>query len=173
MTIASIAAHLGSPVSDGGQQATTIPFSAPHKLPMFGIWLRPGQHVPPRATTIITGTTGGRLWAVTAYEGPWGTCWTDTRNGAGCAAVAPASTVAVAGGSISNYPGGVLRLVYGQAAPSVSYLVLTLTNGATIHVTVTVLGNEKVFAFALTSGQTPKRWTAYDAAGRPLSSGSV
>jgi hypothetical protein len=55
----------------------------------------------------------------------------------------------------------------------VSYLVLTLTDGRTIHVTAAALGNEKVFAFALTSGQTPKRWTACDAAGRPLSSGSA
>lgn len=177
MTIASIVAHLGSPISDGGEQETMIPFTAPGnasvRLPLFATWLRPGQHVPPRATTVITGTTGGRPWAVTAYEGPWGTCWTDTHNGAGCAAVASAGTVAVAGGSISNYPGGVLRLVYGRAVPSVSYLVVALTDGRTIHVTAAVLGNEKVFAFALTDGQTAKRWTAYDATGKPLSSGNV
>lgn len=172
MTIASITAHLGSPVNDSGEQATAIPFSAPHKLPMFGIWLRPGKPVPPRATTIITGTAGGKSWAVTGYEGPWGTCWTDSHDSAGCAGVAPGTTMAVAG-SISNYPGGVQRLVYGQAAPSVSYLVLTLTNGRAIHITAAVLGNEKVFAFALTNGQTPKRWTAYSATGKPLSSGNA
>jgi hypothetical protein len=173
MTIASIAAHLGSPVFDSGVQATAVPFGAPRKLPLFGIWLRPGQPVPPRATTITTGSAGGRSWAVTAYEGPWGTCWTDTQNGAGCAMVAPATTTAVAGGTITNYPGGVLRLVYGQAAPGVSYLVVTLTNGRTIHVQAAVLGNEKVFAFALTNGQMPKRWAAYDTAGKKLSAGTV
>ena len=174
MTIASITAHLGSPVSDSGLRATATPFSAPHELPIFGIWLRPGQPVPPRATAIITGTTGGTKWAVTFYEGPWGTCWTETRNDAGCANAAPDTTTAVAGGSIANYPdGSSLRLVYGQAAASVSYLVLTLTNGRTIHIPAAVLGNEKVFAFALTKGQTAKRWTAYDAARKPLSSGSA
>jgi hypothetical protein len=166
MTIASIAAHLGSPVSDSGQQATAIPLSLPGELPMFGIWLRPGQPVPPRATTIITATTGGRSWAVTAYECPWGTCWTDTRNGSGCAMAAPATTTAVVGRSSP-------QLIYGQAAPTVSYLVVTLTDGRTTHVTAAVLGNEKVFAVELASGQTAKRWTAYDATGKPLSSGNL
>jgi hypothetical protein len=36
-----------------------------------------------------------------------------------------------------------------------------------------VLGDEKVFAYALTSDQTAKRWAAYDAAGTVLSSGSA
>ena len=173
MTIVSITAHLGSPVSDSGQQAITIPLSLAGRPPMFGIWVRPGQQAPPRDTTLITGLAGGRSWEVTAYEGPWGTCWTDTSDGSGCAMVAPATTTAVAAGSVPNHANRVPRLVYGQAAAKVCYLVVTLTDGRTIYVSVAPLGNEQVFAFALTSGQTAKRWTAYNIAGKPLSSGGV
>ena len=169
MTIASITAHLGGPTFDSGQQATAIPLSLPGKPPMFGIWLRAGQPVPPRATTIITGTAGAQSWAVTAYEGPWGTCWTDNRDGSGCATAAPATTTAIPARSIPGYA----ELVYGQAAPAVSYLVVTLTDGRTIHVPAAALGDEKVFAFALTSGQTVKRWTACDTTGKPLTSGGL
>lgn len=173
MTIASVVAHLGGPAFDSGQQAITIPLSLAGKPPMFGMWVRPGQQAPPRDTTLITGLAGGRSWEVTAYEGPWGTCWTDTSDGSGCATVAPATTTAVAAGSVPNHANGVPRLVYGQAAANVCYLVVTLTDGRTIYVSVAPLGNEQAFAFALTSGQTAKRWTAYDIAGKPLSSGNV
>jgi hypothetical protein len=166
MTIASISAHLGSPVSDSGEQATAIPLSLPGKLPMFGIWLRPGQPVPPRATTIITATTDGQPWAVIAYEGPWGTCWTGTGNSSGCTMAAPGTTMALVARSSP-------QLIVGQAAPAVSYLVVTLTDGRTIHVRADVLGNEKVFASELANGQTAKRWTAYNATGKPLTSGSL
>lgn len=43
MTVASLAAHLGSPNFDSGQIATAIPFDPPGRAPSFGRWLKPGQ----------------------------------------------------------------------------------------------------------------------------------
>jgi hypothetical protein len=64
-------------------------------------------------------------------------------------------------------------LVWGMAADSVSRLVVTLKDGTALHVGVTAVGKQKFFAFDL--GRQPgqgDRWTAYDAAGSAVTSGS-
>lgn len=74
-------------------------------------------------------------------------------------------------GSAGNPAGNPRQLLYGSAAPAVSYLVATLTDGHTMRVPAVAVGDEKVFVLALGEGQTLKRWTAYDAAARPAASG--
>jgi F420-0:gamma-glutamyl ligase len=63
-------------------------------------------------------------------------------------------------------------VLWGSAAPAVSSVVITPTHGRAFRVGVVTVGDERLFAFALGKGQKLKRWTAYDAAGRVLSSGS-
>ncbi len=119
---------------------------------------------------IATGTAGGHPWSVTAYVGPWGTCFTCGGPGesAACAAIAPMTATGVVGYA-SNPP----QVVYGSAAAAVSYLVVALTDGHSFRVPVVTVGDQKLFAFALANGQTLHRWTAYAAAGHPLSSGGL
>jgi hypothetical protein len=165
IAVLSVTAYLSD-----GQYRTAIPFSPPGQPPTFAMWLRPGQPGPPRATRLVgTGTVDGQRWTLTSYEGPWGTCWVGQGAGAasaGCSPVAPFTRTAML--SASNVP---VQVDYGSAAPQASFVVLTLTNGHTMRVGVVTIGNEKAFAFALGNGQTLHRWTAYDAAGNPLSSG--
>jgi hypothetical protein len=54
----------------------------------------------------------------------------------------------------------------------VAYLRMTLAGGATLRVNVTAVGQQKFFAFALSKGEELRQWTAYDAAGHQVGSGS-
>jgi hypothetical protein len=159
--VASATAYLAN-----GQYLTAIPANLPAGLPVFGKWLRPGQPVPPRATAVIaSGTVDGQPWSVTAYVGPWGTCFGAAGESA-CMAVVPTTATGHLG-----YAGGSPRWVYGSAAASVSHLIVLLTDGRSFRVGVVPVDGEKLFAFALGKGQTLDRWTAYDAAGKEVSSG--
>ena len=159
-----------------GEIATSIPFNGPSGdsgPPTFVTWLRPGQAGAARFTkTIGSGTADGHAWAVTAYIGPWGTC-IEGGGGGGC----QTSATQVQGGtgemgSMGNQPSG--TLVWGQAADSVSYLIVTPKGGAAMHVEVTAVGQQKYFAFGLSRRpQKGDRWTAYDAAGKSVASGPV
>jgi len=162
--VASVTAYL-----DSGQYLSAVPADLPGGLSVFGRWLRPRQPVPPRATTMIaSGTTDGRSWSVTAYVGPWGTCFSASAGESACTAVVPMTTTGVVG--IAGSPP---QFVYGSAAPSVSYLIVRLTDGRSFRVGVAAIDGEKLFAFALGKGQTLSQWTAYDAAGQALSSGGL
>ena len=162
-TVASATAYL-----DSGQYLTAIPSDLPAGLAIFGKWLRPRQPVPPRATAVIaSGTTDGHSWSVTAYVGPWGTCFSTAAGESACTATVPMTSTGVVG--IAGNPP---QFVYGSAAASVSYLIVRLTDGRFFRTGVVPIDGEKLFAFALGKGQTLRRWTAYDAAGRGVSWGS-
>lgn len=160
-----------------GQYLTAVPFNTSSGLSMFGQWLPAGQHGPARMTRLIaSGSAGGTAWEVDAYVGPWGTC-VGNRTLLECVpSWSPLGTglfgnQAAAGNP--SPPGGVPGLVYGSAAPDVSYLRMTLTDGGTVRVNVTAVGQQKFFAFDLRNGQKLRRWTAYDAAGAQVGSGAV
>ena len=49
-----------------------------------------------------------------------------------------------------------------------------MTDGATMRVTPVLVGSQRYFAFYLDKGeQQVRRWTAYNAAGKQLSSGKL
>ena len=155
-----------------GQRAltTAVPFNSPTGLSIFGRWLTPGQPGLARATgRIAAGTSGGQVWSVTAYLGPWGQCLAARGGGTtstGCIGARPPL-----GTSVSGWTVGPPWLVYGPAAASVSHLVVTLAGGGTIRVPAVRVGSQKFFGFALGPGQRAIRWQAYDAAQRLVASG--
>lgn len=162
-TIATVTAY-----SRSGEIAVAIPFMDPGGMPTVAAWLRPGEFVHARATgTILSRTTPGVSITVTAYEGPWGTCFVPVPgngDGGGCWSVEPLRGTTVLGG-----PVGVA--FYGSAAPDVSYLMVTLTGGGSVRVSPVTVGDERLWAVQLRAGQTTKRWIAYDASGHKVASG--
>jgi len=153
--------------SRSGAIATAIPFVPPGGLlPSFEAWLRPGQAVPARLTgTFGSGTVQGKPWRATAYLGPWGTCITVGHDG-DCLGSQQRPATGWAGGSDS--------WVVGTAADSVSYVVITLKDGSTVRAEATAVGRQKFWGVPLSSSQqADSRWTAYDAAGQTVASGSV
>lgn len=171
--IDSVVAHLGGPYSDSGQTAIAVPFEQPGVPPVFGLWQGAGETAPPRDTKVIgAGTTGGPPWKVTAYEGPWGTCFvTDAAGPAGaqCVASPKLDTTAILGwGDVSPVERGL-----GSAAPGVTAVRITLSNGKTVTAHPVGVGNQDLFAFPTGKGVTPTGWTAYDAAGRQVGTGTT
>ena len=153
--------------SRSGAIATAIPFEWPGGLlPSFEAWLRPGQALPARLTgTFGSGTVEGKPWRATAYLGPWGTCITVGHDG-DCLGSQQRPATGWAGGSDS--------WVVGTAADSVSYLVITLKDGSTVRAEATAVGPQKFWGVPLSSSQqTDSHWTAYDAAGQAVASGSI
>jgi hypothetical protein len=164
--IASVTAHLGAPYNDSGQTATTIPFTHGTMLPWFGLWQRPGQAPPPRAHKVLA---TGKGWTISADEGPWGTCFINSSAFAmaQCTAVAKLSATAMFGGWAG---GGTMST--GSAGPGVARIRLTAgkaVSGEAIPVTV---GNERLVVIATSGNVQPDSWTAYDAHGQVVASGS-
>jgi hypothetical protein len=170
LAIDSVVAHLGGPYSDSGLTATAVPFEQPGGPPVFGLWQGAGEAAPPRDAQVIgAGAADGHAWKVTAYEGPWGTCFVTDPAGSQCVQSAKLDTTAILGwGDASPVERG-----FGSAAPGVAAVRITLSNGKTVTAHPVGVGNQDLFAFPTGRGVTPAGWTAYDAAGRKVGSGSV
>lgn len=152
--------------SRGGEIATAIPFDAPdgfpapEGFPSFAAWLRPGQTQPGQ----FSGTFGSGVTA-TAYVGPWGSFLVVANTTGRIPVTGPLGT-SVRGASSSA--------VFGSAAESVSYLTITRTDGSTLRAAAIAVGPQKFWAVPLSRpAQKGARWTAYDAAGRPVASGNL
>jgi hypothetical protein len=173
MTIAGVTAHLGTAGHDSGQTETAIPLSLPGQLPLFGLWQRPGQAAPPRATRVLaSGTADGKPWSLTVYEGPWGTCFVpDPANTTGCEQTSPLATTQLIGGwggsPVAPEP------AYGSAAPGVATVVVSLSNGQTVTAVPVTVGNERLFSFLVGAGVTPTGWTAYSASGQMVGTSNL
>jgi hypothetical protein len=162
-----------------GQDMATIPFNPPgFAIPDFVTWLGPGLHESQSATAVVgSGRADGRPWSVTASIGPWGTCLlgnaTGTPQGASGAACWPSTQVK----GIQTYAilndGQGPPLVVGLAASTVTEVKVTLTDGTSVRVPVRAAGGERFWALALGHGQAVRGWTAYDAAGKQVASGSA
>jgi hypothetical protein len=151
-----------------GRYLTAIPFTAPQGVVLFGMWLQPGQRGLPRATGLVaSGRADGATWAVYVYAGPWGWCIDDSATLECLPLATPLATQLL--GTASSHQG----VIFGAAAAGVSYLRVTLAGGGALRVGVTAVGSQRFFAFYLRKGQTMRKWTAYDAAGRPVASGTV
>ncbi len=168
MTVASVTAHLGGPYSDSGQTAAAVPFQRPGWLPAFGLWQPAGDTAPPRDTQVImAGQVNGRALKVTAYEGPWGTCFVTSQPGGWCVPVAKLGATTLIGfvGASQQQAG------FGAAAPGVATVRIALSNGKAVTARPVGVGNEDLFAFPTGKGVTPVSWTAYDAAGHQVGAG--
>lgn len=174
MAIDSMVAHIGGPYSDGGLTATAVPFEQPAAAPVFGLWQLAGQTAPPRDTQVIGGgTTGGQPWKVTAYEGPWGTCFvtfSDTGPvGSECVQATQLDTTTILGwGDVTPVERG-----FGSAAPGVAAVRITMSDGRTVTAHPVGVGNQDLLAFPTGTGVSPVRWTAYDASGKQVGQGTV
>ena len=170
LTIDTLTAHLGGPHFDSGQTVTAVPFEPPSgDVPLFGLWLKPGQAGLPRASGVIGhGTGDGGPWSVSVYEGAWGTCFVTTPGGDYCGQFNLAAT-AVLGGWGGGSPGP----AFGSAAPGVASVRVSLSNGKSVPVKPVSVGDRRLFAFWIGNGVSPTGWTSYDAAGRVTGSGSI
>jgi hypothetical protein len=154
MAVDSVTAY-----SRRGEIAVAIPFNAPDGFPTIGAWLRPGQARPPE----FSGTVGSGV-AVTAYVGPWGTCL-EVGNAGACN---PASTLGTAMMGSSD------SAVFGSAAESVSSVTITRKDGSTLRAAAIAVGPQKFWAVPISQAEEAgARWTAYDAAGKAVGSGSI
>ena len=173
MTIERVDAHLGGPYATNGLIATAVPFDPPGQLPSFGLWQQLGQAAPPTSSAIIgSGSVGGRVWAEIGYEGPFGTCFTPGSDSADrfCLPVQRLGTTALLGGWGGNPPE---TAAFGSAAPGVALVRVTLSDGKTATARPVSVGNEDLFAFAISPGVTPTGWTAYDAYGHQVGTGTT
>ena len=132
---------------------------------MFGLWQAPGQSAPPRAHAVIG---SGSSWSVTAYEGPWGTCFLVGQGESACDPSSRLDATAFAG-STGDESGGTQ---FGSAAPGVQLLRFKLSNGKSLNIRPVAVGNERLFAFELNNGVLPDSWTAYNSAGRVVARGN-
>jgi hypothetical protein len=166
MTIESVDAHLGGPYNDSGQLASTIPFDLPGLGPEFGgLWQANGESALPRAAKVIGhGTENGHAWKITAYEGPWGTCFVAPSHDTECVPL-QLKTTAVIGSTPGDFAG------FGSAAPGVATVLVLLSNSTTVQAKPVLVGNEHLFAFPVGKGVTPVGWTAYDASGKQVGAG--
>jgi hypothetical protein len=164
LRVAAVTAYLRN-----GQELIAIPFDHPgFAIPQLVRWASPGKPEPRTATAEIgSGTVNSRHWTITAYAGPWGTC-VEADNGSLCWAVTgfPGTGIVGALGDTTVY-------TIGSAAASVAQVQLTLTDGTSSVVAVKPVGSDRLWAFALAKGQHLERWTAYDAAGNQVATGTV
>jgi hypothetical protein len=174
MTVASVVAHLGGPYDTNGQTETAVPLDLPGQVPVFGLTQKPGQAGPPRAAKVIVGgtTAGASRWTVTAYEGPWGTCFvSDTHpSDVACVPAARLATTAFLGQWVSAMPNTV---TFGSAAPGVALVRVTLSDETTATVRPVRVGNEDLFAVPSGGNEVVMGWTAYDASGKQVGAGTV
>jgi hypothetical protein len=169
MTIQYVVAHLGAPYNDSGQIAVAVPFEQPGQPPVFGLWQQDNQASPPPDAKVIGhGTAGGHAWKVTAYTGPWGTCFVTDPVGSQCVPADLETTKVVGWADVIPVERG-----FGSAAPGVASVRVTLSNGRTVTVRPVIVGNEDLFAFPTGNGVSPTAWTAYNASGRQVGAGSV
>ena len=161
--VTAFAGHrdLGFAIPFGGEPGINLPH-----------WLRPGQPAGPRPVTRVigSGTVQGASWIETVTVGPSGTCLYGSGGGSECE---PVTGSELGRGQLVSPIGGIsvqgvsLRIYPGEAAPSVSYLLVTLRDHAAVRVPVIALGGRRFFACADAQGNRIVRWAAYDALNQP------
>jgi hypothetical protein len=167
--VTSVAAY-----SRHGELGYAVPFTADNNLSLDR-WLRPGQPALPRPATYLigSGTVNGTAWHEYLWTGPWGTCL----GGAGGGSTCYVQTGPMLGRhqQINSFGisvgGGNTDFIYGEAGPSVSYLIVTRSDGSTQKVTMAKAGTLRFYAYASVPGNPVVRWAAYDARGQQLASG--
>jgi hypothetical protein len=160
--------------SSHGELGYAVPFNADNSLSL-NRWLRPGQPaLPPPATYLIgSGTVNGTAWHEYVWIGPWGTCVGGAGGGSTCytqtgSMLGPRQQITSFGVSVGS---GNTEYVYGQAETSVSYLIVTRSDGSTQKVTMARAGTLRFYAYASVQGNGVVRWAAYGTRGQRLAAG--
>jgi hypothetical protein len=180
-TPAAIRVTMATAYLSNGQVLTAIPYYPTGLgIPQLVRWVGPGVHaVQSGAAVVGSGRIDGRSWYVTASIGAWGTCLQGgvagdppEITGASCWPSTQATTTQI-DAPLGDGQGTDLQLVAGSAAPAVTEVKVALTDGTSVRVPVRAAGSEKFWALALGRRQSVRHWTAYDAAGKQVASGSA
>jgi hypothetical protein len=154
-----------------------IPFTDPagaSNVPSINAWLAPGAAGHPRVTVRLGP-------GIVEYAGPWGRCFASpTSNGTGsfsdCRAgfgseLRDGQPVSVL---MAPPPGGSPDIYLATAGAQVSRVTVSVSGGQLLRPSI-VRGadGEKFFTYTVGHGQKALRWTAFDAAGQRLGSGSA
>jgi hypothetical protein len=159
--------------SRSGELAHAIPFTAVRGgLPSIEAWLRPEQPAPREFARLIgSGVSAGKRWSVTLRVGPWGQCVVAAIPGnsgnVDCFAGSTQQTGVMGSGDPVRGPWWFL----GDARPKVSYLVLSMTDGSTLHVPTVQVGGVRLYAIVIIHRPRIVHWAAYDASGHRLYGG--
>jgi hypothetical protein len=141
----------------------------------FIAWLRPGQQAAARASYRIgSGTLAGKHWSASAYVGPWGVCVEGVGAASWCAG--SAADIQPNGAPTSYFtcsPGTQAVSFAAAAESSVATVRFRLSDGTSLSVrAVSIAGGDKAYAFAVANGVRLRSWTAFDAAGKQVGTGS-
>jgi hypothetical protein len=175
--------------SSRGEIGYAIPFTGAGAVETVR-WLRPGQPALPRPATytVGSGSTRGHAWTVRLAIGPWGTCGNVYMARTSTGECWTGDLKALRPGQLVSYTGVNAVLIQpstgvfaDQVAPAVSYVILTQRDGSIFRVSTRPAAGHRYFAYVSAyspGGKTAPgfavvRWTAYDAAGRKLGSGSL
>jgi len=167
-----LAVTLFTAYSAHSELAHAIPFQV-NGFPLIVSWLFPGAASPASVSLGVnsSGNSTYRWWNVAAQIGPWGTCLVQTA-GAGRVSCHPTR---------SYPPNAVITVMTdrwrglraGITGAAVAYIKLRLRNGKTARLPVTYVGGQGFWALSVLRHPGPvTRWTAYDAAGHPVASGT-
>jgi len=179
-----------------GELAYAIPFTSDGLLQIR--WIPAGKAAPGQASYQVgSGTLAGKAWSERLDTGPWGICQVifgafRDLPAAGCdfQPLKPGQVAQAPDGRVFNLftvplPARGQRIEpaveLAQAAPDVSYLILTRADGSTFRAPAVLAGGRRYSAFVTSMyfpGVGPRipplavtRWAAYDSAGRELGSG--
>jgi hypothetical protein len=157
-----------------GVIATSIPFNEQGGPAYFGIWLRPGQHGPARASGRIgSGSYLGGAWSAAAYLGPWGACVQATSGGTSESSCIGTRSVSALGTKVMLLTAGTPAVACGSAAAAVARIVMTAPDGTSTQVHPVMVGGARFFAFPVGRGTRPWKWTAYDGTGGAVASAKM
>lgn len=151
-----------------GQYLAAVPFNQPGKTASFGLWALPGEHVPPTDSVVLTMGTTPDIWSqkVTAYEGPWGTCWVIGRADPSCVPAGGLKDTSIIGHSSDGLA------MWGSAADNIGRILVTL-GASVLEVPRAQVGDEQLWAFTLAKGQKAVSLKGYDSFGKLLWTGKL
>ncbi len=157
-----------------GIVAYAIPFRSSSGFAVLGRWLRPGQAgLARRTVTIGSGIAGGQRWQAIASAGPWGVCvGTGTSPAADWTTFCDTGPVdlrqAVKPGLFGNGD-----TFIGLAQPDVSVVHIVMSDRTVRQIGVVHIDGYGYFAMANSKSPTMVSWTAYNADGVKVGSGSA
>jgi hypothetical protein len=156
-----------------GIVAYAIPFRSSSGFAVMGRWLRPGQvGLARRTVTIGSGIASGQRWQAIASAGPWGVCvGTGTSPTANwttfCDTLPQDLRHAVQPGLFGNGP-----TTIGLAQPDVSVVRIVMSDRTVHRIGVVHIDGYGYFAMANSKHPTMVSWTAFNAEGVKIASGS-